>query len=140
VLRVTYIAFGNPEFTFAGSLQVVCGLINTVIIKSLQYPANGPTTKTNSGTSADLSPNFAGYLRVPRTTNPRSRLKPPHALLCSRPPVLAPSWIPLQIDVETGEESTGRPFRSRKPKWTNELDALLLREVKLHKPHQQRHG
>jgi hypothetical protein len=28
----------------------------------------------------------------------------------------------------------------RNRKWTSELDALLLREVKLHKPHEQRHG
>jgi hypothetical protein len=43
-------------------------------------------------------------------------------------------------DAEAGAESTRHPFGSRKRKWTNELDALLLREVKLHKPHGKRHG
>jgi hypothetical protein len=43
-------------------------------------------------------------------------------------------------DVESGAGSTARPVRTRKRKWTSELDALRLREVKLHKPHEQRHG
>jgi hypothetical protein len=43
-------------------------------------------------------------------------------------------------DAEAGAESTRRPVGSQKRKWTNELDALLLPEVKLHKPHGQRHG
>jgi hypothetical protein len=40
---------------------------------------------------------------------------------------------------DAGAESTRRPVGSRKRKWTNELDALLVREVKLHKPHGQRY-
>jgi hypothetical protein len=42
------------------------------------------------------------------------------------------------VDVVEAEPS--RSVRVRKRKWTNDLDALLLREVKLHKPHEQRHG
>jgi hypothetical protein len=41
-------------------------------------------------------------------------------------------------DVESGAGSTARPVGTRQRKWTSELDALLLREVKLHKPHEQR--
>jgi hypothetical protein len=40
---------------------------------------------------------------------------------------------------ESGAESTRRPVWSRKRKWTSELDALLLRKVKLRKPHGRRH-
>jgi hypothetical protein len=43
-------------------------------------------------------------------------------------------------DVEAGAGSSARPDTFRKPKWTSELDALLLRELKLHKPQEQRHG
>jgi hypothetical protein len=44
-------------------------------------------------------------------------------------------------DAEPGAGSTARPVGgARKRKWTSDLDALLLREVKLHKPHEQRHG
>jgi hypothetical protein len=43
-------------------------------------------------------------------------------------------------DVESGAESTVRPAKTRKRKRTSELDALLLREFKLHKPHEQRQG
>jgi hypothetical protein len=43
-------------------------------------------------------------------------------------------------DEESGAGSTARPVGTRKRKWTSELDALLVREVKLHKPHEQRHG
>jgi hypothetical protein len=54
-----------------------------------------PQTKRNSGTSAVLRANFAGCLRVPWATHPRARLSVcascARALLCSRPPVLAPS-------------------------------------------------
>jgi hypothetical protein len=38
------------------------------------------------------------------------------------------------------EAEPSRGVRARKRKWTNDLDALLLREAKLHKPHEQRHG
>jgi hypothetical protein len=40
-------------------------------------------------------------------------------------------------DSEASAESTRWSVGSRKRKWTN---ALLLREVKLHKPHGRRHG
>jgi hypothetical protein len=43
-------------------------------------------------------------------------------------------------DVEAGAGSSERRGSMRNRKWTSELDALLLREVKLHKPHEQRHG
>jgi hypothetical protein len=43
-------------------------------------------------------------------------------------------------DMESGAGSTARPVGTRKRKWTSELDALLLREVKLHEPLEQRHG
>jgi hypothetical protein len=35
---------------------------------------------------------------------------------------------------------TGGVSKQRKRKWTDELDALLLRETKLHKPHSKRYG
>jgi hypothetical protein len=106
-----------------------------------------PQAKRNSGTSADLPENVSGCLRVRWTTHLRSRLK------TSRPPVLAPPSCARaralkrasaldddRAGAEDGEESTRHPVGSRKRKWTNELDALLLREVKLHKPHGKRHG
>jgi hypothetical protein len=43
-------------------------------------------------------------------------------------------------DVESGAGSTARPVRTRKRKWTSELDAVVLREGKPHKPHEQRQG
>jgi hypothetical protein len=60
------------------------------------------------------------------------------------PPTLAPCSFLAKAsvldDVESRAGSTAHPVGTRKRKWTNELDALLLREVKLHKPHEQRHG
>jgi hypothetical protein len=43
-------------------------------------------------------------------------------------------------DVESCAGSTARRVGTRKRKWISELDAHLPREVKLHKPHGQRHG
>jgi hypothetical protein len=42
--------------------------------------------------------------------------------------------------VQSGAGITARPVGTRKRKWTSELDALLLRGVKLRKPHEQRRG
>jgi hypothetical protein len=46
----------------------------------------------------------------------------------------------VEAGAEAGAESTRRHVGSRKRKWTNELDAILFREVKLHKSHGQKHG
>jgi hypothetical protein len=43
-------------------------------------------------------------------------------------------------DVEVGAGSSSRPDTFWKRKWISELDALLLREVKLQNTHEQRHG
>jgi hypothetical protein len=42
-----------------------------------------------------------------------------------------------ELEVQAGQS---RNVGTRKRKWSYELDALLLREVKLHKPHEQRPG
>jgi hypothetical protein len=43
-------------------------------------------------------------------------------------------------EVDVAEAEPPRSVRARKRMWTNDLDALFLREVKLQKPHEQRHG
>jgi hypothetical protein len=120
-----------------------------------------PQTKRNSGTSPVLPQTLrvvCGFLGQP-THARASQLSPPvpapscaRALLpCAARPapagashsrsVLVPLYGSSALDdVESGIGSTARPDRTRKRKCTIELDALLLREVKLHKPHEQRHG
>jgi hypothetical protein len=50
-----------------------------------------------------------------------------------------PFACPLMEECPIGA-TAGDPIHAQKRKWTDDLDALLLREIKLQKPHSKRYG